>query len=172
MGTMLLAMLAGVPAMAQQTPARQAAVAGLRQVSPQEMDLGFSQAAPYAQQLVDKALVRHPEILLMAMHVTAPDGKNVIIASNFGRIGKLGDEDDMRCIRTGKSNLEVNDKEHHFEDELILKDKAGNTIGALGVVFAYKPGDDKAHYIKIAEQTRDHMQSRIPTASALFGPIR
>lgn len=94
------------------------------------------------------------------------------IASNFGCIGKLGDDDDLRCIRTGKSNLEVNAKEHHFEDELVLKDKAGNTIGALGVVFPYQPGDDQARFIKIAEEIRDQMQAKIPSASRLFGPAQ
>ena len=167
--TALLVLICVAPAIAQQTPARKAAVAGLRRVSPNEMDPGFSKAAPYAQHLVDQALMRHTEILLLAIHATAPDGKNVIIASNFDRIGKLGDEDDMRCIRTGKSNLEVNPKEGHFEDELILKNKAGDTIGALGVVFAYKPGDDKGRLIEIAQETRDEMQARIPTKAKLFG---
>ncbi len=164
----LLALLCAVPAIAQQTPAREAAVAGLQHVSPNEMDANFTAAAPYAQQLVDKALDRHPEILLLAIHATAPDGKNVIVASNFDRIGKLGDADDMRCIHTGISNLEVNPKEGHFEDELILKDKAEKTIGALGVVFAYKPGDDKAHLIKIAQETRKEIQAQIATEHSLF----
>lgn len=44
----------------------------------------------------------------------------MIVASNFGRISKIGDEDDLRCIRTGKSNLELNSTGKHFEDELIV----------------------------------------------------
>jgi iron complex outermembrane receptor protein len=47
-----------------------------------------------------EALAKHPEILLMAIHAAPPGHKNLIVASNFGRIGKIGDEDDMRCIRT------------------------------------------------------------------------
>ena len=65
--------------------------------------------AIFAQKLVDEALVKHPEVVIIAMHVTPP-GKtdNVVIASNIGRYGKKADEDDMRVIDTGKSNLEIN----------------------------------------------------------------
>jgi hypothetical protein len=53
---------------------------------------------------------------------------------------------------------------------LILLDTSGNTIGALGVVFNYKPGDDKAALTKIADQVRDEMKAQLPNKNALFGP--
>jgi hypothetical protein len=155
-------------ALAQQT--RDQAVAGMRKVEAKEMDATYTTAAPFAQKLVDEALARHPEILLIAIHATPPGHKNVIVASNFGRIGKIGDEDDMRCIHTGKSNLEVNGP--HFEDELILQDASGKTIGALGVVFNYKDGDSKEALEKVAEQTRDEMKSQLPSSRKLFGPAK
>ena len=92
------------PAVAQET--RQQAVAGMRKVDPKEMDPTYTKAAPLAQKLVDEALAKHPEVILIAIHAQPPNHKNLIVASNFGRIGKIGDEDDLRCIRTGKSNLE------------------------------------------------------------------
>jgi hypothetical protein len=153
-------------ALGQQT--REQAVAGMRKVEAKEMDLTYTKAAPFAQKLVDDALAEHPEILLIAIHATPPGHKNVIVASNFGRIGKIGDEDDMRCIHTGVSNLEENGP--HFEDELILQDASGKTIGALGVVFNYKAGDDKKALEKIAEQTRDDMKAKLPSSKALFAP--
>ncbi len=165
---MSMALLGAIPVTAKQTSARESARAGMEQAGPKEMDPNFIKAAPYAQQLVDEALATHPEILLMAMHVTAPDDRNVIVASNFGRIGKLGDVDDMRCTRTGKSNLEVHLKKNRFEDELTLKDEAGQTIGAFGVVFAYEAEDDKVYLSQIARQTRDEMQPQIPSGSRLF----
>lgn len=106
----------------------------------------------------------------MAIHAQPPGHGNVIVASNFGRIGKRGDEDDMRCINTGKSNLEVNG--NHFEDELALKDSDGRTIGALGVVFYFKAGDDKQKLIQIAEEIGREMQRQVPDAARLFGPAR
>jgi len=150
---------------------REHAVAGMRTVDAKEMDLTYSTPAPFAQKLVNDALAKHPEVLLLAIHATPPHHKNVIVASNFGRIGKIGDEDDMRCIRTGKSNLEVSANGKHFEDELVLQDSSGRTIGALGVVFNYNAGDDKAALTKIAEQIRDEMKAQLPTEAALFTPI-
>ncbi len=121
--------------------------------------------------MIDEALAKHPEVILIAIHAQPPGHKNVIIASNFGRIGKIGDEDDLRCIRTGKSNLEISSTGTHFEDELILLDSSGKTIGALGVVFNYKQGDDEMALEKIANQIRDEMKAQLPTASALFGAV-
>ena len=153
-------------ASAQET--REQAIAGMRHVDPKEMDSTYTKAAPYAQKLVDEALAQHPEVILIAIHAQPPGHKNLIVASNFGRIGKIGDEDDLRCIRTGKSNLELNSTGKHFEDELVLLDASGKTIGALGVVFNYKPGYDKAALAKIADQVRDEMKAKLPREAALW----
>ena len=163
-----LIVLGLAPAIAQET--RDQAVAGMRHVDSKELDPTYTKAAPFAQKLVDEALANHPEVILIAIHAQPPGHKNLIVASNFGRIGKIGDEDDLRCIRTGKSNLELNSTGKHFEDELILLDGSGKTIGALGVVFNYKPGDDKAALAKIADQVRDEMKAKLPSEAVLFGP--
>jgi hypothetical protein len=127
--------------------------------------------AIYAQKLVDEALTEHPDVVIIAMHVTPPNQtENVIIASNIGRIGKKADEDDMNVINTGKSNLEVNKMGNHFEDEVTLQDQSGKTIGAVGIVFNYKPGDDKSKYVKVAEQIRDEWKAKIPNKEKLFEP--
>lgn len=149
---------------------RQSAIAAMRKTEAKEMDPTFTKAAPMAQKLVDEALDKHPEVILMAIHGGAP--KYDIIASNFGRIGKLGDEDDLRCIRTKKNNLEVDKTGKHFEAEVPLKDKGGKTIGALGVVFNYKPGDDKTANEKIAVDIANQMAEQLPTAKSLFGPAK
>ncbi len=156
----------GVTLHAQETRAQ--AAANLRRPEANEMDASFTRAAPYAQKLVDHALAEHPEVLLLAIHAGAP--KYDIIASNFGRIGKLGDEDDLRCIRTGKDNLEVNPAGIHFEDQTPLRDRSGKVIGAIGVVFRYKTGDDKLALEKIARAISAEMQAQIPDAKRLFGP--
>jgi len=147
---------------------REQAAANLRKPDPKEMDPSFTKAAPFAQKLVDEALQKHPEVLLLAIHAGAP--KYDIIASNFGRIGKLGDEDDLRCIHTGKDNLEVNKEGIHFEDQTPLRDQSGKIIGAIGIVFRYKAGDDKVGLQKIAQQIREEMKAQIPDAKRLFGP--
>jgi hypothetical protein len=127
----------------------------------------------YAQRLVDEAMARHPEVLVLAMHVTPPkSADNLIIASNIGRIGKKADEDDLRVIATGKPNLEVNKTGDRFEVELPLQDLSHRTVGALGVVFPYKAGDDKLALQKKAEMIRDEMRGRISHTANLMDPER
>ena len=165
---LLVAALGALSSISHAQETRQQAVAGMRKVDAKELDPTYTQAAPFAQHLVDEALKKHPEVILLAVHATPPGHKNLIVASNFGRIGKIGDEDDLRCIRTGKNNLELNSTGKHFEAEVPMKDKAGKIIGALGVVFNYKPGDDKQALARLADQIRDEMQAETPTANALF----
>lgn len=126
----------------------------------------------YAQKLLDKTLAKHREVVVMAMHVTPP-GKsdNEIIASNIGRIGKTADVDDLRVINTGKANLERNKKGDHFEVELPLQDRAGKIIGAVGIVFMYKPDHEKG-FQKRAEAIRDEMRKQISSVAELFEPVK
>ena len=42
----------------------------------------------YAQSLIDDLIRRHPDVLVAAMHVTAPGAaENTIIATNLDRVG-------------------------------------------------------------------------------------
>jgi hypothetical protein len=126
-----------------------------------------------AQKLVDDAMAKYPDVVILAMHAkTGNDSSYPIVAwggpmGNKVRIGKKADEDDLRVINTGKENLEISPNGKHFEVELPLEDANKTTIGALGVVFNYKPGDDKAAYQKKAEQLRDELRDQIPSVDKL-----
>jgi hypothetical protein len=123
----------------------------------------------YAQYLIDAAVAKHPDIVVLAMHVTPPNSaRNVIIASNIGRIGKEADEDDLRVVKTGQPNLAVNKAGDRFEVELMLQDASKRPIGALGVVFAYKNGDDKAALERRAVAVRDELRRRISHVANLM----
>lgn len=123
----------------------------------------------FAQKLVDQALASNPDIVIIAMHVPAPTNKAYpIIASNIGRIGKKADEDDMEVITTAKPRLEVNDSGDRFESEGALRDAKGTVIGALGVVFPYKKGQDQAPLHARAEAIRAGMAKQIVTPEKLF----
>jgi len=127
----------------------------------------------YAQQLVDEFIDRYPDIEVLAIHVTPPDSDyNIIAGSNIGRLGKKADNDDMRCVFTGKPNLEVNSTGKRFESELQLHDRAGNVIGAVGIVVAYKNGDDKRALHARAEKIAAELEKRIPDSASLFGPAK
>jgi hypothetical protein len=123
----------------------------------------------YAQELVDQVVAKHPEVAVIAMHVTPPKtSDNVIIASNIGRIGKKADEDDRRVIDTGKPNLSVNKIGDRYEVELVMKDASHRPIGALGIVFSYAAGDDKSALQKKAESIRDDVARRISHVANLM----
>ena len=122
-----------------------------------------------AQQLVDELLESHPEIEILAIHATPPESDyNIIAGSNIGRLGKKADNDDMRCIFTGKPNLEVNSTGKRFESEMPLHDRTGRLVGAVGVVVAYKQGDDRQALYKHATVIRAELEKKIPDSGSLF----
>ena len=146
-----------------------AGFAGAQAAPKHDVDEGFTKPAARAQTLLEATLKSHPEVVVMMMHVQPPNRKlNVVIASNIGRIGEIGDEDDLRCIRTGKSNLEVNTAGNHFEDELALKDQSGRIIGAIGIVFNYKSGDDKSALVATANRIQASLAKQIQSKDSLF----
>ena len=127
--------------------------------------------AIFAQKVVDDMLAKHPDVIIMAMHVAKSEGADhAIVASNIGRIGKPADEDDMRVVNTGKPNLEVNKTGDHFEVEIPMRDMKGKVIGACGVVFMYKNGDNKQALRRRAEAIGKEMQALTPTREKLFEP--
>lgn len=126
---------------------------------------------PYGQELVDRVMASERGLLIVVMHVSPPGAANYpIIASNIGRIGKLADDDDMRVITTGKSNLEIAHGGTRFEVELPMHDIGGNVIGALGVVFPYGKGASKAALEKRAVAIRDWLSRRTLDAGSLLEP--
>lgn len=134
---------------------------------------GASEPKPhtYAQHLVDQTLAKHPDIVILVFHVVNHDGSDYpIIASNIGRYGKKADEDDLRAIKTGKTNLEVNAAGNHFEVEMQFHDAASKLLGAIAVVYNYKPGDDKEALDKKAEAVRMEIEKKIPSLAKLIGP--
>ncbi|HUX74458.1 MAG TPA: hypothetical protein VMV25_11285 [Steroidobacteraceae bacterium] len=133
---------------------------------------GFAENIPlksYGQQLVDEALIRNPDILVMALHSNLPHGAGIgIVASNIGRYGKKADADDMRVIDTGKPNLELAHGNSRFEVESALKDVSGDTIGAVGIVFRYHAGVDRPALQRRAEAIRDALARHITNADNLL----
>ena len=125
----------------------------------------------YAQSLTDRIVAAHPDLLVMMIHATPPGtDKNVIIGSNIGRLGKVADDDDLRVIRNGETNLEIGGDKDRFETELPLNDAAGKRIGALGLVFHYRDGADREAIHNHGLAIRDEIARQIPTSAALFAP--
>ncbi|MHB8814011.1 MAG: hypothetical protein ACYDAE_12160 [Steroidobacteraceae bacterium] len=128
----------------------------------------------YAQQIVDEELAKHRDVMILAIHATTPKNSDPeILASNIGRIGKKADDDDMRVVRDGKTNLEVNTDLNRYEVELPLNDASGQRIGALGVVFTLTAHtSQKAQKALHAEaiRIRNEIARRIPSPAKLVEP--
>ena len=151
-----------------QTDLKLATLSAKNAIDPYPYDPGYSPDTR-AQALTEQMVAAHPDLIVMMIHSTPPGKlKNVVIGSNIGRLGKEADEDDLRVIEHGSTNLEVGGDEDRFETELPLLDSKGTRIGALGLVFAFHPGDDKeaihAHGLAI----RDELARSIPDSKALF----
>ena len=141
-------------------------------VDPYPFDPAFGPNT-YAQKLTERTIAAHPDLLVMMIHATPPHGAhNVIIGSNIGRFGKQADEDDLRVIEKGSTNLEVGGDNDRYETELPLLDRTGKRIGALGLVFALKPDTDKEALHKHGLAIRDEVARGIPSNAALFRPAR
>ena len=117
----------------------------------------------YAQRLTERTVAAHPDLLVMMIYATPPKGAhNVIIGSNIGRFGKQADEDDLRVIEKGSTNLEVGGDGDRFETELPLLDRAGKRIGALGLVFALSPTPTRRRCHRHGLAIRDEVARAIP----------
>lgn len=129
-------------------------------------------AAPYAQRLVDATLLAHPELTILALHVTPPDkSENIIIASNIGRIGKRADADDLAVLDSGQPRVEKT-RTGDLSVELPMLDVNGKTIGVIGSTFHYAPGADQTVIVRMAERLRDELAKHTPSRAALFEPVR
>lgn len=126
-------------------------------------------ASPYAQKLVDETMARHPELLVLVMHVALPDGTDYpIIASSIGRLGKKADEGDRQVAETGQPILGAyGAKKTRFGIELAMRDLTGKTIGALSTGFSYKEGDDQQALLNKAEQIEAELRKQIPSLEKL-----
>ncbi len=125
----------------------------------------------YLQHLVDVAFDKHPELVIVVAHVNTPDGKhNVVLGSTIGRWGKAADEDDRRVFETGRTNIEVNSTGERVEIEEELKNAAGETVGAIGLVFPYRQDMDVTAYQKTAIDIQDEISRRLLSAKNAFDP--
>ena len=130
------------------------------------------QASPQAQRLLEATLAKHPEAAHIVMHVTPPDqsdSENLVIASNIGRLGKKADDDDLRIMHSGLTEMVVAKSGDRFNVSQVFLDAPGHVIGVVAIGFPYTPGDDKAALMATAAHIRDELRLQIPSAKWLFG---
>ena len=121
--------------------------------------------------VIDWALAKHPEVLILALRAQLPNTAGYpILASNVGRIGKKADADDVKVVETGKPRVATGEKS--IEVEVQLHDRLGKTIGAISAVYRYAKGDSESGFVAKAEALEREVRQMIPSAPRLVEPIR
>ena len=127
--------------------------------------------APIAQAMIDDAMDHDPSIITLAFHVTPPGRTtNSIVASSFGRIGKVADSDDLRVIRDGTTVREITNSGKRLAVELPLLDSRQHIIGALSTSFRLESGSGEDQIEKRAVALRDALARATPSLKVLFRP--
>jgi hypothetical protein len=121
----------------------------------------------HGQALVDRAIAAHPHLVTLAMHVALPNEENRIVASNFGRIGKLADKDDAHVVADGAVLKEVTNGGHRLAVELPMHDASGRTIGALSTSFTIDANTDAGVASAEAIAVRNEIAKALPSLDAL-----
>ena len=118
----------------------------------------------YAQELVDRSLAQQQDLLVMAMQSTPPgQSQTMIIASNFGRLGRLADPDDLKLIRGGEMRVKPSADGKRLSIDLTLQDVVGNAVGSLGLVWPREPGQDEAALVARSLRLHDARGALIGT---------
>jgi hypothetical protein len=121
-----------------------------------------------AQSLVDEALLRHPDVTVLALRAHAGASRElVLLGSTFGRHGKKADVDDLKVLDSPNPTTGVYSNGKRFGVDLALHDRAGVAIGTMNVGYAYRPGEDTKPLLAQAVALRDEMQARIAAAPML-----
>jgi hypothetical protein len=125
-----------------------------------------------AQKLTMQALARHPDILVVAMHVTPPGGKaNKVIAINVPKfIGRDSDEVDTDTEKTGKIVMQVIPKTHRLEVHMPMLAADGSRVGTVCTVYLWEDESQAADLFARSLAMRDELRPQIPGYEALFKP--
>jgi len=161
---------------------------------PEEMSnkfapLSYIPLGNVGQALTDMEVAKHPEIKIIAIHVT-PNGiadspqKRCIMFSNIGRIGKPSMEEAVEVGVSNKETADIKTEDEHpspffvitappkYQVMTPLVNKAGEAIGLIVLVFPYKEGDDVGKCHDIAESIKAELKSRISSKDDLFKPAQ
>ncbi len=124
------------------------------------------------QRLVMQALARHPDILVVALHVTPPGGtENKVVAINEPTLlGHPSDQVDSGIARSGETILQTIPSSHRMEAHMPLRDSHGRLIGTICTVYLWRTESQTADFYVRSLAMRDELESQIPSYAALFKP--
>ncbi len=145
------------------------AIASARSPVPAAYAATLRQAVP-AQKLVEAVIAANPDMIDLLMHVTPPgQPKNLVIAAHLTHaVGEESGDDDLGVMNTDQPLVEVQKDGVRIGVLVQMRDAGGHAIGALGLMYPYKPGDDQAAVLARSIRIRDQLAARIPSTDALF----
>jgi hypothetical protein len=121
-----------------------------------------------AQTLVDEALLRHPEVTVLALRArNLATNELVVLGSTFGRHGKKADADDLKVLANPNPTSGVYSNGKRFGVDLALRDRSGVAIGTMNVGYVYRSAEETKEQLAQALALRDELQARITLAPRL-----
>jgi hypothetical protein len=121
-----------------------------------------------AQTLVDEALLRHPEVTVLALRArNRMTNELVLLGSTFGRHGKKADADDLKVLASTTPTTGVYSNGKRFGVDMALRDRSGVAIGTMNVGYVYRNADEAKEQLAQALALRDELQARIAAAPVL-----
>ena len=109
---------------------------------------GFDSTDTLAQRINQTLLARHPDVNVIAIHLTAPgDTKNKVWGINRPNfIGRDSDEIDTDTEKTGRIVMQVIPATHRMEVHMPLLSPDGKVIGTICTVYLWKSLSDAADF--------------------------
>ena len=121
---------------------------------------GYDSSDTLAQRINQILLARHPDVNVIAIHITAPgDTKNKVWGINRPNfIGRDSDEIDTDTEKTGRIVMQVIPATHRMEVHMPLLSPDGKLIGTLCTVYLWKSVSEAADFygrsLSIMEEAR------------------
>lgn len=126
-------------------------------------------AYPHAQTLAESVVRGNPDLLDVILHVSpTPGTANVVVAAHLTKAnGELSGADDIGVATTGAPLVEVQKDGVRLGVLVQLRDARRRSIGAIGLMYPYRAGDDVEARLRRSFAIRDELAARIPSLAAL-----
>lgn len=129
----------------------------------------------YAQELVDRVVAIHPDLLVIALSVDGTKGANgtdcTIIASNIGRLGTGCDPVKNSDVAEKDNYVDLNRVVDHIETRFALRDAMGDPVGTINLRWPNRVDQEFALLKPRALSVRDWLAQRILSKANLLDPF-
>jgi hypothetical protein len=123
----------------------------------------------FAQKLVEEVLAKYSEVTGVEIAVRSPETCSTVAATDPKDVGEKCDKDELDPMRTGQPSVEK--ERDGFDVTLPLHDAAGQVIGAVGMGFKLKSGQERSTVLEQARQIVQEMEAQIPASAKLLEPV-